>query len=135
MKCQFTEGNLPFICGGENNGDDTNKCYKYDVTLDQWAISGTMPEDRAYSGFDSSEAWGLIMSGGQDDSFNGLESVLKTVNGEVFSSLPDLPKENDYSCVVIIDDDRIFTCGGRADNAEIQDNTYIFSKSNESWGR
>ena len=89
-----------------------------------------MPEQRAYSGYDHSEMWGLVMAGGYTGN-NYLSSVTTTERGEVFGSLPDLPNANDRSCVVIIDEDRIFTCGGYYAESE----TLIFSNLTGSWSR
>ena len=139
-KYNFTEGGLPFVCGGvigdpEPNDTLPKYCYKYDATLDEWAISGTMPKARYSSGYDSSEIWGLIMAGGIG-SFTMLPSVTTTDNGEVFGSLPHLPNINfttgsENPCVVIIDEDRIFTCGGWQSDTD----TLIFSNSTGTWSR
>ena len=128
----FTEGGelRPYICGGFiYNSGSSDSCYQYDVTLDEWTLSGTMPEERVYSGYDHSEMLGLIMAGGYNGNY--LSSVTTTESGEVFGSLPDLPNENRLSCVVIIDEDRIFTCGGSLTPSD----TLIFSNSTGTWSR
>ena len=66
-----------------------------------------MAEARAYSGYGSSESWGLVMVGGYNSNLGLLLSVETTNNGEDFGSLPDLEIENRDSCLVVIDDDRI----------------------------
>ena len=72
------------------------------------------------------------MVGGSSSSIGStISSVETTSDGETFGSLPNLPHEYYESCVVIIDDDRIFTCGGY----ETESQTLIFSKSNNSWSR
>ena len=90
-----------------------------------------MPEERVYSGYDHSEMWGLVMAGGYNYPPSYLSSVTTTESGEVFGSLPDLPNENSDSCVVIIDEDRIFTCGG----LYAESDTLIFSNSTGIWSR
>ena len=85
--------------------------------------------DRFYSGYGSSESWGLVMAGGYNG--NILSSVETTYDGEAFGSLPDLPEENYYSCLVIVDDDIIFTCGGYLSLTS----TLIFSKKTNLWRR
>ena len=120
-----SEGGIPFVCGGFFYDD----CYKYAPEIDEWVSSGTLSEDRAYSGYGSSESWGLVMAGGS--STVRLGSVETTFDGETFATLPDIPIENREFCLVVIDDDRIFTCGGRWTPTD----TLIFTKSTGSWTR
>ena len=97
--------------------------------MDEWVSSGTISEGRAYSGYSSSESWGLLMAGGYDGST--LSSVETTCNGELFGYLPDMPAENYKSCLVVIDEDRIFTCGISPGGS--RQATYIFANSTRSW--
>ena len=83
--------------------------------------------DRAFSGYGSSESWGLVMAGGVNTEY--LSTVVSTDGGNGYTPLPDLPDENLQSCLVIIDDDRIFTCGGYFQPRD----TFIFS--NSTWER
>ena len=126
---------MPYICGGFIQGSGfSDSCYKYDGILDQWTFSGTMPEEKSTTGYDHSEKWGLVIAGGYvnfGDGNNYLSSVTTTDQGEVFGALPNLPNGNDDSCVVIIDEDRIFTCGGFISESD----TLIFSNSNSTWSR
>ena len=125
---------MPFICGGYN-GEWTDSCHKYDFTSDEWQLSGTMTEERGYSGFASSDSWGLVMAGGNNDNPDFLSTVATTLDGEAFGSLPNLPEisgideGNDESCVVIIDRERIFTCGGY----QLSSYTFIYYSSTNSW--
>ena len=92
-----------------------------------------MSGSRYFSGYGSSESWGLVMAGGFADGGGTLSSVETTYNGETFASLPDfdIRQSGRESCLVIIDDDRIFMCGG----ASISIETYIFTNSTGSWQR
>ena len=71
------------------------------------------------------------MAGGFGDGSGELSSVETTYNGETFASLPDIAESNRESCLVIIDDDRIFMCGG----AHTSIDTKIFTNSTNSWQR
>ena len=98
---------------------------------DEWVISGTIAEARSSSGYGSSESWGLVMAGG----YNGGSSssrVETTYNGKKFGILPDLEVESHRSCVVVIDEENIFTCGGYLTSAT---DTFIFSNSTNIWSR
>ena len=93
-----------------------------------------MPEalDSSCSGYDHSEMWGLVMAGGGHITNSPpLLNVTTTKNGRDFLALANLPDGNSYSCVVIIDEDRIFTCGGY----NTESDTLIFSNSTGSWTR
>ena len=54
-----------------------------------------------------------------------------TSQGLTFEALPDLPRNNSYSCVAIIDDDRLFASGGM----DFPSEALIFSKSQQLWMR
>ena len=100
---------------------------------DEWVISGTMAEEKTNSGYGSSESWGLVMVGGINyNDLGPLSSVETTNNGEDFGSLPDLEIENIDSCLVVIDEDKIFNCGGVSQGSR---DTFIFSKTTNLWSR
>ena len=128
---RIPEGRIPFVCGGYNGFDHTDVCYKYVAASDEWVESGNMAKPRAFSGYASSKSWGLVMSGGRGISNIYLSSIEQTRNGETFGNLPDLVSENYDSCVVVIDEDRIFTCGGRY----LSTNTFIYSNTTNLWSR
>ena len=88
-------------------------------------------EKRAYSGHAFSPSWGLVMAGGVDTEY--LSTVVTNKDGYFSSTeyLPDLPEENVQSCLTVIDDDLIFTCGGYFQPRE----TYIFLTTTNTWSR
>ena len=136
----FSVGETPFICGGygETYGDFYDDCYKYIAASDEWVNSGYMSEKRVYSGYGSSEKWGLVMAGGWSQTpfyEDALSSVETSYNGETFTSLPDMPGLNGDSCLVVIDDDRIFTCGGHPNTRENITGTLIFTESTNTWNK
>ena len=124
---------MPFLCGGGLYGFD--KCFKYEAAFDTWDILGTLAVGRSYAGFSSSDSWGLVMAGGVDGGDNVVSSVPTTKNGMgiISESLPDLPTKKENSCLVVIDDERLFNCGGQGSN--LLSETLIFSKSTNSWSR
>ena len=107
----------------------TASCWKYVPSDDSWyELVNALGEKRAYSGYGFSESWGLVMAGGVDTQY--LSTVETTDTGTHGNPLPDLPEENVQSCLAIIDDDRIFTCGGYFQPGD----TFIFSTS-RTWER
>ena len=128
----FAGGGIPYVCGG-GPSYYSDLCHKYVATSDEWVISGTMTESRGFCGYDSSESWGLVMAGGYDGYLlNYLSSVESTSNGETFGNLPDLEKENQQNCLVVVDDERIFTCGGDQGSGT---DTFLFSNTTKLWSR
>ena len=88
------------------------------------------------------ESWGLIMAGGMQPGgpnnwLINQASVWTTDDGLVFEPLPDMPAPNKDFCVVIVDDDRIFACGGEdaENNSLLTDRTLLFQKSTNTWER
>ena len=133
----FAAGGVPFICGGVYyDGDyyDSDLCFKYVPSSDEWVVSGVMSEAKSEIGYGSSESWGLVMAGGDNGGPLLSSSVETTADGIIFENLPDLEVEVSGSCVVVIDDDRIFTSGGYHDPGLRRD-SYIFSRTNNSWSR
>ena len=127
---------MPFLCGGVLYGFD--KCFKYEPVLDTWDILGTLAVGRSYAGYSSSESWGLVMAGGVTPDLSYLSSVETTADGQVFGALPDLLEWNSFFCLVVVDEDRIFTCGGRAESSvggQGTRATFIFSKQADVWTR
>ena len=130
----FAGGRIPFICAGYTGLSTYNdNCFNYDASLDQWVLSGNMSEEQSkrYIAYGSSESWGLVMAGGMDSGSNTLSRVDRTENGDIFESLNDLPDINRQSCLTIIDDDRIFTCGGSLRPSD----TLIYSDQTGLWSR
>ena len=104
------------------------------ASSDEWVLSGKMTDARAYFGYGSSKSRGLVMAGG--NSVTGfLSSVEMTKDGETFETLPDLDIEVDKSCLVVLNDDTIFTCGGFNGNPDTASYTFLFSDTTNSWSR
>ena len=134
MDIFLAEGGVPFVCGGYSDSSTViDFCHKYVATTDEWVLSGTLAEARGLSGYGSSESWGLVMAGGSEgDPPNYLSIVESTYNGETFGRLPDLEFDNRESCLVVVDDDMIFTCGGQQ---QLSTETFIFSNTTNLWSR
>ena len=90
---------------------------------------GTLAVGRTHAGYGSSENWGLVMAGGISYDISYISSVETTEDGQVFEALPDLPERDSLSCLVIVDDDRVFTCGGQVSSFS----TFLFSRTTNVW--
>lgn len=77
------------------------------------------------------EQWGLVLAGDKTGAPRNISNVETTSQGLTFEALPDLPRNNSYSCVAIIDDDRLFASGGM----DFPSEALIFSKSQQLWMR
>ena len=76
---------------------------------------------------------GLVMAGGRNAVSSYLSSVEATGDGgETFAALADLPETGlADACLTIIDEDRIFTCGG----VPLEAQAHILSIAANSWSR
>ena len=126
------EGGSPFVCGGRQNGDYTDICYKYEALSDKWLLFESMTEPRGWCGYDSSESWGLVMVGGTAGD-EILSSVERTIDGVLSTPLQALPGVIEESCVVIIDSDRLLSIGGYPYPATSA--TLMYSASTDFWDR
>ena len=72
--------------------------------------------------------WGIVLAG---DWKGESDSAETTNDGTVFDPLTDLPNANGFTCMAIIDDDRLFVTGGSNNPTE----TFIFSQSQNFWFR
>ena len=75
------------------------------------------------------------MAGGFVKFVGELSTVQTTYEGEDFGALPDLPEKVFYNCLVVVDEDRIFTCGGVAGAMLAVDYTFVFSRQKGNWTR
>ena len=124
------------MCGGqqdtENGTITTDLCYQYAPEVDTWFESGSLKEERFAYGYDYSDSWGLIMTGGRDPNMSTLDSVEMTRDGFIFEIYQPMPVTKAYHCTAIVDDDRLIVAGGETDEG-ITSSAYMYSKTEDSW--
>ncbi len=116
-------GGIPHICGGYDFFGKTSECIKMSLTDLTWDSAGSLPNGAktSSSGSDHSPQWGLIVSGGLDENDDNRRTVLKTMDGLNFESLPDLPEASARHCLTIVDNARFLVAGGGLDSVYIYD--------------
>ena len=68
-----------------------------------WIQSAILDETRAYAGWDSNAEWGLVVSGGYTNSYEELDTVVRTTDGKTLTQLAAMPKPLYQHCLVIVD--------------------------------
>ena len=97
----------------------TEKCFTFDGQ--NWNQAMSMPTTLAEAGFTTHPDWGFIMAGGEvtDDTDENTKSVIKTENGNSVQFLPKLPEPISHTCLVALDEKRLFLGGGRNEDTSI----------------
>ena len=122
----------PHICGGRQNGNRTDRCYKYHFQTNAWQEAGTLPRIVGDSGHASSEQWGLVVSGGRDD-VERLATVFRTADGVFFDEITSLPAPTENHCLVVLSDTRLFIAGGYVDGHGDADEAYVYDSESGDW--
>ena len=110
--CIFpSPGGYPTICGGtqvrENGSFITDLCYQYAPDVDTWFESGNLIYRRTLYGYDYSDSWGLIMTGGVGlGNVIPIDKVEGTRDGFNFELYQPMPEALALHCNAIVDDDR-----------------------------
>ena len=111
LQAQYASGGIfneqPLICGGIVALEDSNECYAYNATSENWALFANMTHKRyGASGITLDDKRFLIMGGsGQTDSNITSEYILS--NGSVIAgpNVPDLGLE--WHCIVRLEDGKV----------------------------
>ena len=98
------------MCGGQQYSENgtfiTDLCYQYAPEVDTWFESGRLSEERFAIGYDYSDSWGLVMTGGEGPNLISKDSVEMTRDGFLFETYQSMPDTKSYHCAAIVDDDR-----------------------------
>ena len=136
-------GGYPTICGGlqdRGNGSTmTDLCYQYAPEVDTWFESGRLQTSRNSYGYDYSDSWGLIMTGGYrlypSPITRPLDSVEVTKDGFNFETYQPMPERRALHCTAVVDDDRLIVAGGTTGGIAPSASAYMYSKLEDSWTR
>ena len=103
-------GGYPTLCGGIRDkflDYVTDLCYQYDPEMDNWFESGRLQTQRDCYGYDYSDSWGMVITGGYESYYFGLlDSVEVTRDGFTFEMYQPMPVKRARHCTAIVDDDR-----------------------------
>ncbi len=99
------------------------ECFQMSPIDLHWVGSGNLPDalELSFSGYDHSDEWGLVISGGNPEFGVNLPTVIQTRDGFRFNYLPDLPEASTGHCLTTIDENRLLVAGGHMETVHIYD--------------
>jgi len=131
-------GQIPHVCGGDQNGRHSDQCWKLDGQTLKWSHAGRMNEARLNAVGAHHPQLGFLVSGGSNASYHGdpsgsiLSSTEVSTDGRTFSAYTPLPIELSGHCMVALDGDdgEFFLAGGRDGLSELD---RAFIHRNNAW--
>jgi hypothetical protein len=120
----------PIICGGEHNGDESNKCYS--LENNEWFSSASMISVRVYAAAAQLQDGKLLVTGGWDVAGSDLNSEEMLTEEGWESSIPSLPITINAHCMVTVNSTTVMVIGG-VQNGQISGKTFYFTFGEESW--
>jgi len=119
----------PIICGGDQNGALSNKCYS--LENNKWVSSASMNSVRVYAAAAQLQDGKLLVSGGRDGSASLKSAEMLTEEGWE-SSIPSLPVTIHRHCMVTVNSTTVMVIGGYQ-NGPFSGKTFYFTFGEESW--
>jgi hypothetical protein len=121
----------PIICGGEQNGAPSNKCFS--LENNEWISSASMNSVRAYAAAAQLKDGKLLVTGGYyDASFSSLNSAEMFTDEGWESNMPSLPVTITRHCMVTVNSTTVMAIGG-VQNGQISGKTFYFTLGEDSW--
>jgi N-acetylneuraminic acid mutarotase len=120
----------PIICGGFQNGVQSNKCYS--LENNKWVSSASMKSVRAYAAAAQLQDGKLLVTGGWDVSGSDLNSTEMLTEEGWESNIPSLPVTIYAHCMVTVNSTTVMVIGGRQKN-DYSGKTFYFTFGEESW--
>ncbi len=120
----------PLICGGDQNGSDSNKCYS--LENNEWVSSASMNSVRFYAAAAQLQDGKLLVTGGSDASYSYLSSAEMLTEEGWESYIPSLPVTIYAHCMVTVNSTTVMVIGG-VQNGQISGKTFYFTFGEESW--
>jgi N-acetylneuraminic acid mutarotase len=120
----------PILCGGFQNGANSNKCYS--LENNEWISSASMNSVRAYAAAAQLQDGKLLVTGGYDGSGSYLNSAEMLTEEGWESNIPSLPVTIYYHCMVTVNSTTVMVIGG-VQNDQISGKTFYFTVGEESW--
>jgi hypothetical protein len=120
----------PIICGGEQNGTRSNRCYSLENNT--WVSSFSMNSVRSGAAVAQLQDGRLLASGGYDKS--ALLKSAEVLNKEGWESkIPSLPVTIDAHCMVTVNSSTVMVIGGYHNGQDYSRKTFYFNFGEESW--
>ncbi len=127
----------PILCGGNQNGSDSNKCFS--LENNEWISSASMNSVRSSRSLIRSSAaaaqlqdGNILVTGSFDDSGSYLNSAEMLTEEGWESNIPSLPVTISYHCMVTVNSTTLMAVGG-GQNGQYSGKTFHFIFGEESW--
>ncbi len=143
----------PIVCGGKQNIEISEQCWKYSPLNDTWhRVDDMKLGARAGFGWASSDEFGLLMAGGYDDlnRYGTIEAV--GPHSKHMSIWPQMPYKGTFAkkftnnftklqfnfpaywlCMAAADNAHIFIGGGRSETSEATNEAYLYNVKYSMW--
>jgi hypothetical protein len=123
----------PIICGGDQNGADSNKCYSLENNA--WVSSANMHSVRLWAAAAQLQDGIFLVTGGYngyDGSFSYFNSSEMLTEEGWESNIPSLPVTIYGHCMVTVNSTTVMAIGGRQ-NGFFSGKTFYYTFGEESW--
>jgi hypothetical protein len=120
----------PILCGGYQNGIDSNKCYTLENK--EWVSSASMNSVRSSAAAAQLQDGKLLVTGDYDDSGSDLNSAEMLTEEGWESNIPFLPVTITRHCMVTVNSTTVMAIGGDQ-NGQRSGKTLFFTFGEESW--
>ncbi len=118
------------ICGGDQNGAYTNRCYS--LENNEWVSSVSMNSARAYASAAQLQDGKILVTGGSTGGLAFSNSAEMLVEEEWESTIPSLPVTIGDHCMVTVNSTTVIAIGG-FQNGQRSGKTFFFTFGEESW--
>ncbi len=120
----------PIICGGDQNNNNSNKCYS--LENNEWVSSASMNSVRVKAAATQLQDGRLLVTGGGDGSGFDLKSAEMLTEEGWESNIPSLPVTIRNHCMVTVNSTTVIAIGG-IQNGRYSGKTFYFTFGDESW--
>ncbi len=120
----------PIICGGNQNGVRSNKCYS--LENNEWVSSASMNSVRVAAAAAKLKDGKLLVTGGYGGSLYSLNSAEMLTEEGWESYIPSLPVTIYGHCMVTVNSTTVMVIGG-VQNDQRSGKTFYFTFGEESW--
>jgi hypothetical protein len=120
----------PILCGGDQNGAKSKKCYS--LENNQWISSASMNSVRYAAAAAQLKDGKLLVTGGDEGSYSGLNSAEMLTEEGWESNIPSLPVTIVGHCMVTVNSTTVMVIGGYQ-NRQNSGKTFYFTFGEKSW--
>ncbi len=121
----------PILCGGNQNGTRTNKCYS--LENNEWVPLASMKSVRTYAAAAQLQNGNFLVTGGHNEIYSDLNSAEMLTEEGWVSHIPSLPVTIEAHCMVTLNSTTVMSIGGSQNGPGYSGKTFYFTFGEESW--